>query len=497
MERVRQKLSVVFLTFLCGSALGSLASTLDSVKTSFQDKFLISQSKDPSAEASSSKNESQNRIQALVEAGRYSLNVQLTSRYQNSNAEALRLEKKTLSARWDSMDLLLGDAHKELGRGIALSLYEDELFGLDTTLEGISVGYHRGNFEASLVGGRLNSVQIPVTLQSVQDPLANRTVWLGASAASVALQGGGSVGVHHVLLLNQPERKLPTMGSGVFDKTHNVAGLYWNQPNLSKDLDSYAETDFLLTQNLKEGRYAFNPTGVAAYGALVWTPVPFRLKLEAKSYTHYSLEFQRPPTLEVDFVETLNNHDVWGTRLTAEYLNLESLSQYSLSYLVGEDLDRQVNIHHWVGGWSFPSFGKTKWDLSVGYRTLPGLENMAHGSVKVSFPTWGQQFVDFQFRKEYKNLDLNRIPDWEDKNIFHLGYSFSRAFQMGLGYEFVPFNDAVVGRNFAHLTSEVKTGGFVGKLLVGQTSGGTLCSGGVCRQRPPFSGALLETSYIF
>ena len=40
-------------------------------------------------------------------------------------------------------------------------------------------------------------------------------------------------------------------------------------------------------------------------------------------------------------------------------------------------------------------------------------------------------------------------------------------------------------------------GGLVSKAFIGKTSGGTLCSGGVCRVVPPYTGAMLETTYVF
>jgi len=89
------------------------------------------------------------------------------------------------------------------------------------------------------------------------------------------------------------------------------------------------------------------------------------------------------------------------------------------------------------------------------------------------------------------------VPALKDRNLLDVSYIFSRHVTCSVGYEYIPTNAPSAGHHFFNGNVSYKKGPLTAKAFAGQTSGGTICSGGVCRQRPPYTGAFVETIYNF
>ena len=296
------------------------------------------------------------------------------------------------------------------------------------------------------------------------------------------------LGGHYLLALNRP------FSQPDFSKRWHTLGVTFDQEESLWGLDAYVETNLLLTEVLNISGVAI-PNGWGSYAAFTSSPLPWKIKLEAKDYRDYKFDFRRPPTLEEDVVVSLNTENSSAVKLGLEHRNSPTSFGMFGSYLVGDE--RITAIHHAVAGVRFRGFGESDWESKLGYRLLPGHGDLAHAAVKAKFPFSKGRSAELGFRKQYSRDGLDSVVSTEDRNIVDLGYSFSDQLSIALGYEFLPENDLDRGQHFANAALTFKRGEFSARSMVGTTSGGTLCSGGVCRRVPPFSGAMVETTYQF
>ena len=108
--------------------------------------------------------------------------------------------------------------------------------------------------------------------------------------------------------------------------------------------------------------------------------------------------------------------------------------------------------------------------------------------------TFKGQAAEFSFRKLYEHINLDSLPTVKDRNLFDVTYTFSEVFNVSVGYEYFPRASAASGNHFFNGGGSLRLGALTTRAFVGKTNGGTLCSGGVCRQIPPYTGAYLETN---
>lgn len=404
----------------------------------------------------------------------------------NESTQPLVLEKKNLTLDWSYWKFQLGDSHQELGKGIALSLYQNPVFGIDNTLEGGSADLGIDNFRMSFFGGRINDLDSPVALYPQTTSLKNNEMWLAGISTGNTFESFDT-SLHYLFAANRP------LTSHRFDRSWHTVGTTF-QKNWTEEFETYLESNVLLNEPLSGG--ARLPTGLGSYGAFLYSPPNWKWKLEAKDYRRYAFEFRRPPTLEEDIIESINISDTSAARLHSEHRTTDSLSLFG-SYLIGEDRLVQSPVHHPVVGIKLKSVLDSDIEWRVGYRTLPDRNNLIHTGIKTKWPTFKGQSLEVGYRKQYANVNLNFSPSVEDKNAFDLTYSFSRQFNLSFGYEYLPRNDPSIGQHFLNGGAQLNYSSLIAKTLIGTTNGGTLCSGGVCRQVPPYSGGMLETVYSF
>jgi hypothetical protein len=373
---------------------------------------------------------------------------------------------------------------------IALSLYRDNVFGIDNTLQGAWLRYHPQGFDGAVFGGRIQALQAPVAINPVPNQLINRQVFLAGTSVSVSPAKGTKISGHYVLAVNE------ALDSGFYTKYWHTGGVIVSQENLLDGLDAYAEGNVVFQQQLLSGEYRNMPTASGSFAALVWSPVPWKVKLEGKDYRAYDFDFRRPPSLEEDVVVDVNTQNVTAARLTIERQLGNAKNTVYTSFIEGQDRAEEAAINHGVIGTKFVPFGRSEWEAKAGYRWQPGFSNLAHADLKAKFPTFKGQAFEIEAKKQFWNRDL-RLGTKDDRNVLGLTYTFSENVNISAGYEYVPTNDPSTGRNFYNAGGTYKTGNLVAKAFVGQTSGGSVCSGGVCRQVPPYSGGMVETTYSF
>lgn len=485
----------VAITFALMARAEEETSSVSNVSIGVTDHAIFSNAEDSTTPGGPKTSQLMHEAAVRAEYARYRFGIQFTNRYvpgDRDRSKAFKLEKQTVAYEGDDWDVKLGDSYQELGRGIALSLYRDPVFGLDTTVRGAAASYRPSGWSVGVFGGQVNALKFPVAISPTETSLTRNDLALIGASASVQVAPSTKVGQHYLFAANKP------LDSKRYNKMFHTVGASIDQEGVWEDADLYLESNALFTRTLGDAAQTL-PTGYGSYGSISWSPTPWKTKLEVKDYRKYGFEFRRPPTLEEDIIESVNISEVSASRLYAEHrLGETGSSSVFGSYLVGQDRLVGSSIHHGVIGTRFHPWNRTEIELKGGYRTLPGKTNLSHAAIKGKWKTFPGQMVELGFRKQFSNLNLETAePIEEDRNIYELGYTFSENVSTSVGYEYIPTNFDEVGTHFANAGATYKMGNLVARGFVGKTSGGTVCSGGVCRQVPPYTGALVETTLSF
>lgn len=470
-----------------------ITETATPVTVTASDHLIFSNAEDPNDNTVPRTSAFMNEAKVGAEYDVYSLGISFSNRYTPDGDQAYNkpflLEKKTAALKTSDWDVRLGDSYQELGRGLALSLYRDPVFGVDTTLEGASVRYNAGGLDATVFGGRLNAWRAPVAINPLETSLNQNEFRIVGTSVTGQVSPDTKLGGHYLFSANRP------LNSPDINRNYHTVGALAAADAIVENVDVYLESNALLTRTF--GDVATDvPNGYATYGSVAWSPAPYKAKLEVKDYRQFGYEFRRPPTLEEDIIESINISDVSAARLYGEHRNPETRTTFHSSYLLGRDRLLGGDIHHGVAGVKFIAM-EIGFEVKAGYRTMPGKSNLTHGDLKGKIKTFKGQSLELGYRKRYGNLNLDFLPAVNDRNLFDLTYTFSEEWNVGLGYEYIPSFSEEMGRNFYNAGFNYKTGSLISRAFVGRTSGGTMCSGGVCRAVPPYTGALVDATYSF
>lgn len=478
--------------------VGASAETIENVisipvEFTAQNHLLLTNRKDPEDKKAPTSSLLMDSSTISAALSRYDARVNFAHRFLLDVGESALnrpfvLEKKTVTAEFGDWTIKAGDSHQEFGRGIALSLYQDDVFGINHTLEGGSASY-RGSFDGDIFAGRINALQAPIAVSPLDNPVKNRTIWLAGIGGKKEVADDIKLGGHYLFASQIP------LGTSRADRNWNTLGAFIDAQEVAEDTNLYFESNLLFTRSVVGNKYQDVPMGAGTYAAITWAQVPWRVKLEGKDYRNYNFEFRRPPTLEEDLVETTNTQDVSAVRLVNETKMNLLLSSLETSMLLGYDRIYGSQVYHGVVGMKFQHMGPAEIELRGGYRDMPQRNNMIHYGGKAKVRTIKGQSVELSARKQYTNDKLNLLPTAEDRNTFDMTYNFSEIWNVSVGYEYMPSNDPVFGQHFASVGTQFKWNANSIKAFIGRTSGGTVCSGGVCRRVPPYEGALFETVF--
>lgn len=468
---------------------GNLFDRVASAEISGKDRFLFLRRTDPDSEVQAVGHHLLNEVSVRADHRDWSASIGATNRLdfsQTVQPKALQLEKKLFT--WESRDwnVQLGDSYQELGRGIALALYRDEVFGIDSTLEGAAVRYQSDVVRTSVFAGRIHPWQSPVALNPVTIDLEGRMLVLAGTSVGVTTDIG-KFSVHTTGTFNRDEE------TRQFDRHWHTVGAVASIEGLIEGVDLYAESNLLMPSSTAEGQ---SDLGYGSYAALSYALPGWRVQVEAKDYRSYYYEFSRPPTLEEDVVETLNTQDVTAARLALSR-SYGSNNTATASLLYGSDRMVDATLYHGTLGTKIRLAPKIDLETKVGYRSITEQTHLAHGAAKLQFKTFPGQSFEVGYRKQRNETNLSFLPTLDDRNYFDATYVFSQAWSITLGYESVPSNLEEVGQNFFNVGLRARADALQGRAFVGQTSGGTICSGGICRQVPSYSGAYVDATYLF
>lgn len=424
----------------------------------------------------------------------YTLGVTFTNRFNPrlsaSENAPFTLEKKSVVAEWDFVTVKFGDAYQELGRGIALALYRDLTFGLDTTLEGGHVKVTPRGFDLNVFAGRVNAWKNPVALQPMDSPILGREVFLGGLSTAVKVVEDLKVGGHYLLTVSRPEK------AEAFEKRWQTFGATVAWDGILPGLDFYGESNLLVTEGLKDPKLAY-PRGYGSYASLAWSVDAWRFKAEGKDYRQFQYDLRRPPNMEEDVVPTINTQDVSAVRVSSEYRFEDKRQSVDGAVMVGEDRTLLTPYYHTVGGTKFRLMERVPVEFRAGYRWAIMRSELAHALGRVKMPTFERQSIEFELKSILMTKNLQAAKQYEDRYTAYVTYNFSEKWNVGFGYEYMPSNPVDVNAHYFNGSASYKDGPLTAKAFGGQTSGGAQCSGGVCRQVPPYTGAYLEGTYAF
>ena len=440
----------------------------------------------------------------------------------------LRPERLTL--RWEPRDWTIeaGDSQIVFGRGVSLAFRKVDLLGVDNALRGGHVRYRGTNFRFGLHGGVANPQNVdPIDLSIIREP---EDIIVGANLG-VTMPGTVPVTVSAHALRVWFEDDTAAFTNRAID----VAGVGAEAPALLDGrLALYLEANGLRrTQRLiDEDR---TETGRAVYGSAQLQLDNLTLLLEWKDYTNFlvaptTLEasvhriYSAAPPVEYNGPQRLRGiGNQRGGGLRMDYAFLPGPWSFSINTVlygfneetVNDPFDGILVTHSWVtlakrqeyGGdlnWSVDFQAGARFEIlqhDLDARFTSGMLDrwMIHGRLDVTVGSGDHSFdivVDHRHEREIRG----------DVSEFQIGgasitYTFGVPLALTLSLRWTDFQPGVVrarqmldynffGGEF-YPSAEVRwtfdPGTYLG-LFLGQTPGGQLCSGGVCRDVPTFEG---------
>lgn len=446
----------------------------------------------------------------------------------------VRPERLTL--RWEPGEWILeaGDSQLVFGRGVALSFRKVDLLGVDNALRGGHVRYQGSNFRFGAHVGVANPQnQDPIDLSIIaerDDVVAGATVGVTSPGTSPVTIGG-----HALRVWFQDDEDSPFTNRAV-----DVAGWTLEAPALADGkLAFYLEANGMRrTANLFDDWRVQGGRGVYSSAQLQLDNLT--LLLEWKDYTNFLVApsiaevntwriYNAAPAVEYDGPQRLRgigNQRGGGIRMDYAFLpGPWSFSVNTVLYGFSEEApvdpwDGVLASHSWITltkrqeygegvNWSIDFQGGARFEILL--HDLPGtpyvagdLERwMIHGRLDVTIGSGDHSFdfvVDHRHERELRGSQVSE---------FQIGgasitYTFGVPLTLTLALRWTDYQLGVVEaraqKDYNFLGGEFypsfegrwtfEPGTYLG-LFVGQTPGGQICSGGVCRDVPTFEGVRL------
>lgn len=409
-----------------------------------------------------------------------------------------RLDRITVEYVLGDVTVTAGDFHRQLGRGIVLSLRKIDELGMDTTLQGGRLAFAPEDHELDVFAGRTNTSAFDTPTEH-HVPEAN----------DVVAGGGWTWRAHEELHLGtyaytQRMRKSLSVDAGP-DHT-SATGAFFELPDVADLLAIYGEVDW---QGRKSGEIRYQ--GQAAYLTMDLNAAGFSALAEGillddilvrgseVSGSPVPFEYNQPPTLERLDQEFEPNQNVVGGRLRLAYAFLEGdLSPY-VSMMVRRnepDADKPLDQYHGYGGvdWSYQN-GTSRLGASGGYRQHR--QDARQGkSMKHAEVDWVQDLPGAQVFHFTANEELRRTDQGDE---YVRGSTIVGLERHGLGGVSVELgNDSQNPERrelfLAGIVSWEVADWLTTRTTMGSQRGGIKCVGGVCRDFPAFSGLKIEAA---
>lgn len=450
----------------------------------------------------------------------------------------LRPERLTL--RWVTGEWTLeaGDTQLVFGRGLALSFRKVDLLGVDNALRGGHVRYQGSNIRFGLHGGVANPQnQDPLDYSIIDEP--DDIIAGGNFAITVPGSIPITIGGHalRIWFMDTPE-------SPYTNRAVDVAGWTFEAPALADGkLALYLEANGM-RRTLELFDDARTQGGRAVYGSAQLQLDNLTVLLEWKDYSNYLVApsilegqawriYNAAPPVEYDGPQRLRgigNQRGGGVRMDYAFLpGPWSFSLNSVLYGFAEEAsvdpwDGYLASHSWVTLAKRQEFGEgINWSLSIdaGARVETRLHDartvdsatpcdnlcagdvdrwMIHGKVDLTLGSGDHSFdivVDHRHEREHLG---STVHDFQIGGA-SVTYTFGVPLTLALSLRWTDYQEGVVqrrtmktynilgGEYYPSLEARwtFEPGTYLGA-FVGQTPGGQLCSGGVCRDVPTFEG---------
>ncbi len=430
-----------------------------------------------------------------------------------------------LALEWTPGDvkLTLGDSYVVFGRGVSLGFRKVDLLGVDTTLRGGNFAYDGDAGYVRVIGGYANPQNLdPIDLSIDDDPEFD--VVAGA-AAGWRLDDHLTLGVHGARVWFAADDALGQ------DVEATVFGWSAELPDLFDGaLVLYAEANAMLREDVEERLGAERHWGRAVYGQAQINAGDLSVILEWKDVRDFILApengtdarrvYSAMPSLDRDTERFRGIHNSRGGAATVTYSVPEEPWILTGQLFVYGHEDEFRERDPWDGiltahgllqvtkqaedvdpdelGWAF--------DATLGYRSETYLSDEApavpgpsagdldweviHGEVDVAFAL-GDHGLELRVEQRFERRRFFDQVDYV-RGGATLTYTFSTDLTLSpillwnnerstlpTFYPGIEARWAFTQESFL-------------RLFAGQTPGGRLCSGGVCREVPPFEGGLVE-----
>lgn len=447
----------------------------------------------------------------------------------------IRAERLTL--RWESGEWTLegGDSQIVFGRGVALSFRKVDLLGVDNALRGGHVRYQGSNFRFGLHAGVANPQnQDPIDLSIIQEP--NDVVAGGTFGVTLPGTVPVTFGGHAVRVMFQDEE-----GGGFTNRAVDVAGWTFEAPALADGrLALYAEANGMRrTANLfDEWRVS---GGHAVYSSAQLQLDNLTVLLEWKDYTNFLVApsitegntwriYNASPAVEYDGPQRLRgigNQRGGGLRIDYGFLpGPWAFSVNSVLYGFAEEptvdpWDGVLVSHSWATltkrqeygegiNWSIDFQGGARFEVLLHDQPFTGFVAgnldrwMIHGRLDITIGSGDHSFDFVVDHRHERELRGSQVSEFQIGGV-SLTYTFGVPLTLTLALRWTDYQLGVVQqramREYNFLGGEFypsfegrwtfEPGTYLG-VFVGQTPGGQICSGGVCRDVPTFEGIRLQ-----
>lgn len=448
------------------------------------------------------------------------------------------LRPERFSLRWERGEYRLeaGDARLIMGRGIALAFRKEDLLGLDNSLQGGHFAFTGDRVRFDAHGGVANPQNLdPIDLRILDTP--RDWVIATSAAATVGADYGLTFGGQYVRVWFEDDDN-----SSNVDRSVDVFGWFAEMPALlDGQLSLYVEADAMLRrQTFSFTGDEARTSGRAVYGSAQVQTERVTLLAEWKDYDDFLVApsvlegnvwrvYNSSPTVEIDGPQRIRgqaNHRGGSLRFDYAFMpgpwsfRVQQVA-YGLAEEAGENpWDGVFVTHSAVGLTRRQEWGDDytwDFDILVGYRRETYLhdpispdidrgdldQRMIHGALSASLASGDHAFelsadhrgeterrlmlADFQqggVSLTYSwgvKLAATATLRWSDENTF-----VTRERQDGI-YGFVG------GEYYPSVELKwIFSPGTFASVFAGATPGGRLCSGGVCRDVPPFEGISLQ-----
>ncbi len=390
-----------------------------------------------------------------------------------------------------------GDFHRQLGRGIILSLRKVDELGVDTTLQGGRVAWAPEGHEVDVFAGRTNVSGFDTPTEFAV-PQTHDVIAGGAYTARMFDT------VHFGTYAYTERLRLAQDPSAGFDHT-SASGAFFELPDVADVLAVYGEADW---QGRKRGED--RSQGKAGYLTLDLNAAGFSVLLEGLYIDDIMvrgtspgapapLDYANPPTLERLDQEVDTTTDTEGGRARVSYGFLDGDLAPYVSVLVRKNEPKgpaPVDVIHTYGGfdWAYGG-GASRLGASGGYRR---------------FTQKGEVF------KDIKHVEADWLQNLPGGHALHV--SGNEEFRMLEGKDYMR-GTTIIGVERQRLggvsvevgddtqNPHVRNYFFAGiitwkaaewaelRATGGSERGGLKCVGGVCRDFPAFTGGKLEATF--